>query len=463
MRFFPRASRRRVAVACLAAATVGGLAIPQADAGSGDTARLKQHQHHVAGKIAQSQVNLDDASVQLTNAEHALQAAQAAYQQATAAVTAANAKVAVAQAALAQAQQHLADVQAQLAQAQAQDEAMKAALAAAEHQLADAHAAVLTGQQAVEVQRAKARGTILNIAEGASPGLIAVSGLLTSKTPSDITRRQELDANLVSTQDNTFQGLQAAEAILAVKEQQQKQATAAVAVQRKAAAQHLKEVQALEQEAQAASDAVAASVAAAQQAAAAATAAQAQASAAQQAAAAAEHHAEVVKNHDVGLLKALQQEEERIKLKILLQARHDPNRDVSSTSGMFMAPVANSYVTSPYGWRIHPIYHYWGLHNGDDFHAPCGVPEVAVETGRVTDEYYSDVWGNRLYLDLGNINGHNYTAIYNHISQYVVHTGAIVGRGQTLALAGTTGWSTACHLHFTIMKDGVAIDPQTVL
>lgn len=463
MRSFPRASRRRVAAACVAAATVGGLAIPRADAGNGDAAKLKHRQQHVAGQIAQGQVNLDDASGQLITAEHALQAAQAAYQQATAAVTAANAKVAAAQAALAQAQQHLADVQAQLAQAQAQDAAMKAALAAAQQQLADAHTAVVTGQQAVAVQQAKARGTILGIAEGGSPGLLAVSGLLTSKTPSDITRQQELNSDLVSTQDDTFKGLQAAEAILAVKEEQQKQATHAVAVQRKAAAVHLKQVQGLEQEAQAASDAVAASVTAAQQAAAAATAAQAQASAAQQAAAAAEHHAQVVRNHDVNLLKALQQQEERIKLQILLQSKKDPNRAVSSTSGMFTVPVANSYVTSPYGWRIHPIYHYWGLHDGDDFHAPCGVPEVAIDTGRVTDEYYSAVWGNRLYLDLGNINGHNYTAIYNHISRYVVRPGAIVGRGQTLALAGTTGWSTACHLHLTIMKDGVAIDPQTVL
>jgi murein DD-endopeptidase MepM/ murein hydrolase activator NlpD len=118
------------------------------------------------------------------------------------------------------------------------------------------------------------------------------------------------------------------------------------------------------------------------------------------------------------------------------------------------------YITSPYGWRIHPIYHYWGLHDGTDFHAPCGTPERAADGGKVISEYYSSVWGNRLYLDLGNINGHNFTVIYNHIERYRIHTGASVTRGETLAFAGTTGWSTGCHLHFTVMRDGVAVNPM---
>ena len=159
-------------------------------------------------------------------------------------------------------------------------------------------------------------------------------------------------------------------------------------------------------------------------------------------------------------------EEQKITRQILAEAaKHGSKRHVSSTSGMFQKPVANTYITSPYGWRIHPIYHYWGLHDGDDFHAPCGTHEVAVGTGKVVSEYYSSVWGNRLFLDLGTINGDQYTAIYNHIEdgEYKAHVGEVVEQGQTIALAGTTGWSTACHLHFTIMKNGTAIDPMTVL
>ncbi len=52
------------------------------------------------------------------------------------------------------------------------------------------------------------------------------------------------------------------------------------------------------------------------------------------------------------------------------------------------------------------------------------------------------------------------TLIYNHISSYRSHTGDRVGRGDVVAYAGTTGWSTGCHLHFTVLLDGTAVDPM---
>jgi murein DD-endopeptidase MepM/ murein hydrolase activator NlpD len=135
-----------------------------------------------------------------------------------------------------------------------------------------------------------------------------------------------------------------------------------------------------------------------------------------------------------------------------------------SSSGMISYPLLGGGVlTSPYGYRINPIWGYWGLHDGDDFAAPCGTPEIAVRSGRVASEYYSSVWGNRLFLDLGYIDGHNFTAIYNHIERYAVGTGAVVTRGQTVAYEGTTGWSTGCHIHFTLMRDGVAVDPMNYI
>ena len=75
-------------------------------------------------------------------------------------------------------------------------------------------------------------------------------------------------------------------------------------------------------------------------------------------------------------------------------------------------------------------------------------------------EYYDSVWGNRLFLDVGRVNGKNMTLIYNHISSYKAHSGNRVGRGDVVAYAGTTGWSTGCHLHFTVMLNGTAVDPM---
>ena len=124
-----------------------------------------------------------------------------------------------------------------------------------------------------------------------------------------------------------------------------------------------------------------------------------------------------------------------------------------------MHPV-NGPITSPYGYRVHPIYHYWGLHDGDDFGAPCGAPLVAVRGGKVLTEYYSSVWGNRLYLNVGMINGKFITVIYNHLSRYRVGSGAVVKRGEVVGYVGTTGWSTGCHLHFTVMENGKPVDPM---
>nr|WP_228500439.1 M23 family metallopeptidase [Nocardioides agariphilus] len=124
-----------------------------------------------------------------------------------------------------------------------------------------------------------------------------------------------------------------------------------------------------------------------------------------------------------------------------------------------MHPV-NGPVTSPFGYRIHPIYHYWGLHDGVDFGAGCGANLYASHGGKVLSEYYSSVWGNRLYLNVGMINGKFITLIYNHLSRYRVGVGTTVSRGEVVGYVGTTGWSTGCHLHFTVMENGKPVDPQ---
>jgi murein DD-endopeptidase MepM/ murein hydrolase activator NlpD len=84
----------------------------------------------------------------------------------------------------------------------------------------------------------------------------------------------------------------------------------------------------------------------------------------------------------------------------------------------------------------------------------------AVAPGTVVSRYWSDVYGNRLYLSLGNINGHNVTAVYNHASGYRVGVGQHVSQGEVVGYVGSTGWSTGCHLHFTLLVDGTAVDPM---
>ena len=53
--------------------------------------------------------------------------------------------------------------------------------------------------------------------------------------------------------------------------------------------------------------------------------------------------------------------------------------------------------------------------------------------------------------------------IYNHLSRYRVGTGEPSRRGEVIGYVGTTGWSTGCHLHFTVMVNGTPVDPMNWL
>ena len=131
--------------------------------------------------------------------------------------------------------------------------------------------------------------------------------------------------------------------------------------------------------------------------------------------------------------------------------------------GGFLLPPVTGPVTSPFGYRIHPIYHYWGLHDGTDFGVSCGEGMRAAADGTVLSRYWSDVYGNRLYIDVGKVNGHNLTVVYNHATSYRVNVGDHVTRGEIVGYVGSTGWSTGCHLHFTVLQDGTAVDPMNYL
>ena len=117
-------------------------------------------------------------------------------------------------------------------------------------------------------------------------------------------------------------------------------------------------------------------------------------------------------------------------------------------------------MTSPFGYRRHPIYGYWGMHDGVDFGPGCGAPIRAAGPGRVVASYWSDVYGRRLIVSHGAVGGVGLATIYNHATSYNVGVGASVARGQTIGYVGSTGWSTGCHLHFTVLRNGQPVDPM---
>jgi murein DD-endopeptidase MepM/ murein hydrolase activator NlpD len=145
------------------------------------------------------------------------------------------------------------------------------------------------------------------------------------------------------------------------------------------------------------------------------------------------------------------------------QARSQARSQASTPSPGLLAYPVEGYVTSPFGFRTHPIYHYWGLHDGVDFGGGCGTPLRAAAPGKVVSSYFSGVYGNRLVIDHGVLGGKGIATIYNHASGYNVGVGDQVQEGQVIGFEGSTGWSTGCHLHFTVMANGQAVDPMNWL
>lgn len=125
--------------------------------------------------------------------------------------------------------------------------------------------------------------------------------------------------------------------------------------------------------------------------------------------------------------------------------------------------MAPPVITSPYGYRIHPIYGYRKLHAGTDFRAYCGTPIIAAASGTVQWAKSVGGFGNQILLNHGSPGGTSLMTSYNHLESFTVSTGEWVEQGQVIGTSGTTGTSTACHLHFEAYVDGNTVDPESLL
>jgi murein DD-endopeptidase MepM/ murein hydrolase activator NlpD len=122
------------------------------------------------------------------------------------------------------------------------------------------------------------------------------------------------------------------------------------------------------------------------------------------------------------------------------------------------ARPSSGYITSPFGYRYHPIYHEWLLHSGTDIAGQgCGAPIYAAHSGTVTYAGPNGTLGNYIQID----HGDGTSSGYGHIMPGGIHVyrGQHVDPGQPIAQVGTTGASTGCHVHFIIRVGGVLTDP----
>ncbi|HRV68022.1 MAG TPA: peptidoglycan DD-metalloendopeptidase family protein [Marmoricola sp.] len=346
-----------------------------------------------------------------------------------------------AKAQLTQAQAKLARTQGDLASATAYAAVVKQKLVAAQQAVKVGQAKVAAAKVEVANQRAAVGQTAADNYRYGDPTLLRLSVILLNKNPNLITTQDQAMVNVMERQNVMLEALRQAQALLEAEEKRLRAAEAQVQVEQKAAAANVATTQRLTAQAASEESAVEGLVTERKD---------------------AESAAADEKAADLEKLKELQAEDARIRSMIMRQAGGNTTTYNGDTGGFLYRPVPGG-ITSAYGYRIHPIYKYYGLHDGNDYSASCGSPMAAAGTGKVTSQYYSSIWGNRLFLNLGTVNGKNMTVIYNHISRYAVSTGAVVKRGQTVAYAGTTGWSTGCHLHFTVMVNGSPVNPNNYM
>lgn len=126
-------------------------------------------------------------------------------------------------------------------------------------------------------------------------------------------------------------------------------------------------------------------------------------------------------------------------------------------------PVAQPYVTSPFGQRTHPITGIRKLHDGTDFRAPCSTPIRAAAPGLVTSAGDQGAYGLQVAIDHGVVGGIRTSTSSSHLSRIDIRPGQRVTTGQIVGRSGTTGLSTGCHLHFMVYSDGVLVDPMSRL
>lgn len=124
----------------------------------------------------------------------------------------------------------------------------------------------------------------------------------------------------------------------------------------------------------------------------------------------------------------------------------------------FIKPISGP-ITSPFGYRIHPIFKSRIFHSGIDIGGPNGGSIKASNDGRVIFAGWYGGYGQVVILDHGVVRGQAITTLYAHMSSISVSKGQVVKRGQQVGREGSTGYSTGPHCHFEVRVNGQPRNP----
>ncbi len=134
------------------------------------------------------------------------------------------------------------------------------------------------------------------------------------------------------------------------------------------------------------------------------------------------------------------------------------NGGSTTGSGKFIWPVSGP-ITDYFGPRESPTAGASSNHMGIDIGCSYGVPIAAADAGVVTVAEWGESGGNYVMIDHGN----GFVTMYLHNSSLAVSVGDVVSQGQTIAYAGSTGYSTGTHCHFSVFLNGSYVNPLDYL
>ncbi|NLP43478.1 MAG: peptidoglycan DD-metalloendopeptidase family protein [Peptococcaceae bacterium] len=162
------------------------------------------------------------------------------------------------------------------------------------------------------------------------------------------------------------------------------------------------------------------------------------------------------KDQEALLIQIEKLEKDSKELEAKIRELQKQNSGINGSVSIWPTP-GYQYITSPYGYRIHPITKQRRLHTGADIGAPHGAKIISAGAGIVIYSGWYGAYGNAVIIDHGN----GISTLYGHMSSRAVATNAAVVPGQVIGYVGSTGWSTGPHLHFEVRQDGVPVNPMT--
>lgn len=138
-------------------------------------------------------------------------------------------------------------------------------------------------------------------------------------------------------------------------------------------------------------------------------------------------------------------------------SRSSGSSNIKIVSG-FIKPIGGR-ITSPFGWRRHPIFNSRSFHTGVDIGGPNRGGVRASNAGKVIYAGWYGGYGKVVILDHGQVNGVPITTLYAHLNGTNVSVGEYVMKGQVVGYEGTTGYSTGPHVHFEVRSSGRPNNP----